>query len=135
MNTLTADSISKSFSGSRVLSSARLSVESGQVVGVLGRMGSGKSTLLKICAGMIRADSGWIELNGVRRDRPRRATLAREGIFYLGETDNLAWTLTGRQHLDEIARRFGSRPGDDVVTMLEVEEPSIEERISFRAGK
>lgn len=120
MTMLIADSIAKSFGNRRVLTSARLSVASGQIVGVLGRMGSGKSTLLKICAGIARADSGWVELDGTRYQRPRRSTIARRGMFYLGESDNLAWTLTIRQHFDEIARRFGRSAIDDAVGMLEI---------------
>lgn len=104
---LVADSIGKSFSGRRVLSSARVSSRAGEVVGLLGRMGSGKSTLLKICAGLLQPDSGWIELDGRRYDRPRRRILASSGLFYLGESDNLAWTLTVREHFDELRRRYG----------------------------
>ena len=120
MTLLVADSIAKSFGGQRVLSSARLSVGRGEIVGVLGRMGSGKSTLLKICAGIVSPDSGWVELDGIRYQQPRRTTLAKRGLFYLGETDNLAWSLTVRQHLDEISRRFGSVSIDDVLDSLDV---------------
>ena len=105
---LCADSISRSFSGRRVLSSARLAVERGQVVGVLGRMGMGKSTLMKICAGVLDADSGWVEFAGQQYQRPRLSTLASRGLFYLAESDNLASALTVRQHFDLIEKRFGS---------------------------
>jgi ABC-type multidrug transport system ATPase subunit len=117
---LVADSISKSFAGKRVLSAARLSVSRGQVVGVLGRMGSGKSTLLRICAGIMRADSGWVELDGTRYQSPRRTDLAKRALFYLGEADNLAWSMTVGQHFDEIARRFGPAQIDDVLDLVDI---------------
>lgn len=104
---LCADSISRSFSGRRVLSSARLAVEPGQVAGVLGRMGMGKSTLLKICAGVLDADGGWVEFAGKQYQRPRLSTLASRGLFYLAESRNLASGLTVRQHFDLIEKRFG----------------------------
>ena len=120
MTMLVADSISKSFRDRRVLSSARLSASAGQIVGVLGRMGSGKSTLLKICAGINSSDSGWVEVNGERFQRARRSNVARRGLFYLGETDNLAWTLSVRHHFAEIERRFGTRVSDESLELLQV---------------
>lgn len=83
-------------------------------------MGSGKSTLLKICAGIVSADSGWVELDGVRYQRPRRSVLAKRGLFYIGETDNLAWSMTVAQHFDEIARRFGLAQMDDALRLLDL---------------
>lgn len=115
---LVADSISKSFGNARVLSSARLSASRGEVAGLLGRMGSGKSTLLSICAGIIRGDSGWVELDSRRYLSPRRSTLAANGMFYLGDGDNLAWTLSVAQHFEEIARRFHAGAGDDILDLL-----------------
>jgi ABC-type multidrug transport system ATPase subunit len=117
---LVADSVSKSYQGQRVLASARLSAASGEITGLLGRMGSGKSTLLKICSGLVQPESGWVEFGGKRYMRPRRSVLARAGLFYLGESDNLAWTLTVGRHLDEIQRRFGSRIEEDVIEMLDL---------------
>ncbi|MGH9421495.1 MAG: ATP-binding cassette domain-containing protein, partial [Thermoanaerobaculia bacterium] len=99
---LCADSISKTFSGRRVLSSARLAVEAGQVVGVLGRMGMGKSTLMKICVGVLESDSGWVEFAGRQYQRPRFSTLASRGLFYLAESDNLAGGRTVAEHFDLI---------------------------------
>jgi ABC-type multidrug transport system ATPase subunit len=125
---LVADSISMNFGGQRVLSSARLAVDRGQVVGVLGRMGSGKSTLLKICAGIIRADSGWVEFDDTRYQNPKRSALAKRGLFFLGEADNLAWSMTVREHFDEIVRRFGVAPIDDVLELLDV-HPLFDRRV------
>src|SRR6185503_5989655 len=112
---LLVDSISKSYGPNRVLTSARLAATEGCVVGVLGRMGCGKSTLLRIAGGIVSADSGWVEIDGKRFIRPGRTTMARRGLFFLGENDNLAWRLTVRQHFDEIARRFGTHPDADTL--------------------
>ena len=119
---LLADSISKSYGARRVLSSARLQASRGDVVGLLGRMGSGKSTLLKICAGVLRADSGWIELDGKRYTSPRRSKLALRGLFFLGETDNLAWTLTVREHFTELERRFGGRLSEEAADLVRIDQ-------------
>ena len=48
---LTADSVAKSYGSRRILSSATLRAEVGQLRVLFGRNGIGKSTLLKIAAG------------------------------------------------------------------------------------
>ncbi|MEO5903775.1 MAG: ATP-binding cassette domain-containing protein [Gemmatimonadaceae bacterium] len=119
---LRADSISRSFDGRRVLSSARLAVSGGEVVGLLGRMGQGKSTLMKICAGVLDADSGWVEFDGQQYDRVRLSTLAARGLFYLAETDNLVSALTVTQHFDLIEKRFGRGDRDLAAGMMKLED-------------
>jgi len=130
---IVADSVSKSFSDRRVLSSARLSASSGEVVGLLGRMGTGKSTLLKICAGIVAPDSGWVEIDGHRYTRPRHSVLAARGLFYLGELDNLVRTMTVRAHFDAIRRRFGDWGTDEQIDHLNV-EPILDQKVGSLSG-
>lgn len=60
MNLLTADHISKSFTGRRLLDEASFYLQEGEKVGVIGINGTGKSTLLKILAGLQEPDSGQV---------------------------------------------------------------------------
>lgn len=115
---LRADSISKGFEGQRVLASAQVGAERGEVVGLLGRMGTGKSTLLKICAGVLQPDSGWVELEGRRYERPQLSELASRGLFYLAEQHNLVRDLPVKRHFDLIEKRFGPGDRDFVVDFL-----------------
>ncbi len=50
--------IALTFGGTPLLTSAELSVSTGERVCLIGRNGSGKSTLLKIVAGLVEADRG-----------------------------------------------------------------------------
>ncbi|MDE2516538.1 MAG: ATP-binding cassette domain-containing protein, partial [Rhodospirillales bacterium] len=47
-----------------VLEDVNLSLQSGEIVGLLGRSGSGKSTLLRIVAGLLRPSSGDVTWQG-----------------------------------------------------------------------
>lgn len=53
------------------LSNVSLSVDTGEFVSIVGPSGCGKSTLLMLIAGLYRASSGSIVVNGIPVDRPQ----------------------------------------------------------------
>jgi ABC-type lipopolysaccharide export system ATPase subunit len=54
-------------------------------------------------------------------------------LFYLGELDNLAWTRTPGEHLDEIERRFGTFDRDRIVDRFKIGEV-LERRVNQLSG-
>ncbi len=72
--------ISKAFPGVQALDDVHLDVEAGTVHALMGENGAGKSTLMKVLAGIYRADSGRIELNGQEVHIPDSATALGLGI-------------------------------------------------------
>jgi simple sugar transport system ATP-binding protein len=56
--------ISKAYGNVQALSSMDLSLNRGEVLGIVGDNGAGKSTLMKIVAGTVRPDSGEIWVDG-----------------------------------------------------------------------
>lgn len=64
MDKLEMIDISKSFHGVPANKSIDLTVESGEVLGLLGENGAGKTTLMNILYGLYRPDSGEIRING-----------------------------------------------------------------------
>ena len=61
--------VTKTFPGPRprrVLADVSLDVARGELVAILGESGIGKSTLLNLIAGLERADSGDVVVDGVR---------------------------------------------------------------------
>jgi ribose transport system ATP-binding protein len=59
---LRMEGISKRYGGVRALEDARLECATGRIHAVLGENGAGKSTLIKVMAGVVKPDSGVMEL-------------------------------------------------------------------------
>lgn len=64
MSLLEMRHIKKSFDGTEVLKDISLTVDRGEVLGIIGPSGSGKSTLLRCATGLERPDSGEIHYEG-----------------------------------------------------------------------
>lgn len=64
MSLLEMKNIRKSFNGVEVLKDISLTVDKGEVLGIIGPSGSGKSTLLRCATGLEVADSGEINYQG-----------------------------------------------------------------------
>ena len=104
---LVADSVGKKYDEKWVLHSASLRATRGELRALLGRNGAGKSTLLKIGAGLVAATSGTVFFDGVFRERPRLAQLAREGLCFVPDHDLLSNAFSLRRQLEFV------RPPDD----------------------
>jgi len=61
--------IHKSFDTNNVLRGFDLEIETGQTIAIIGRSGCGKSVLLKLIVGLLKPDSGYIEIDGKRIDK------------------------------------------------------------------
>jgi ABC-type lipoprotein export system ATPase subunit len=97
----------------RVLDGLDLAVEAGELVAVTGRSGSGKTTLLNIVGALDRADSGVVEVAGVRIDRASERVLAplrRDRIGFVFQAFHLLPELTGLENVLLPARLDGSGP-------------------------
>lgn len=88
------NNLRKAFSGTDVLDATSFSVESGQIVGLLGPSGGGKSTLLKILGCVIDADSGEVDRGGL--EASSISLMFQEGALFdsLSVADNVGFALT-----------------------------------------
>jgi len=73
--------LAKNYGSIKALQGVSLSVEKGQIYGLLGRNGAGKTTLVKILLSIVRATEGCARL--LDRDVP--STASRERVGYLPE--------------------------------------------------
>ncbi|MFE7215500.1 ATP-binding cassette domain-containing protein [Streptomyces sp. NPDC057611] len=84
MAVLAGTGIRKRFGGVEALRGVDISIEEGEVVGLMGDNGAGKSTLMKVLCGAVRPDGGTITMNGgpVQLRSPRDATAHGIAVVY-----------------------------------------------------
>ena len=127
--------VSKSFGAKKVLIGLDLEVKKGESLVLLGQSGIGKSVLLKHVIGLLKPDSGTVELEGVdlwaasprERDELRRkfGMSFQEGALFdsMSVGENIAFPLT--RHTKKSKKEIAER----VAECLElVRLPGIEEK-------
>ena len=74
--------IVKSFPGVQALRGVNLTLQSGEVLALLGENGAGKSTLIKVLGGAHRADAGAMAIDGRETlfHSPHDSRRARTGV-------------------------------------------------------
>ncbi|WP_024927433.1 MULTISPECIES: ATP-binding cassette domain-containing protein [unclassified Mesorhizobium] len=96
---LKLDNVSKTYPGVRALDNVSFQCRAGEVHAILGENGSGKSTLMKIASGVVRPDTGSIEIGGqplLTTDAARAYDL---GLATVYQDDSLVLELTVAQNL------------------------------------
>jgi iron complex transport system ATP-binding protein len=76
-----------------ILDDVSLHAESGEFVAVIGANGAGKSTLLSVLAGLLRADSGAVRLDGISIRALSGIQLARRRA-YLPQNPRCEWPIS-----------------------------------------
>ena len=114
VNTLSANSLCKSYRARQVVCDLSIEITTGEVVGLLGPNGAGKTTAFYMIVGLIRADSGSIRLDdrdltplGIdQRSRLGVGYLPQEASIFrrLSCADNIMAILELRSDLDRAER-------------------------------
>ena len=74
--------VSKNFGGLKAVDNISATIEEGHVFGLIGTNGAGKSTLLRLLAGVLKADSGSVTVDGEGiYDNPA----AKAKLFYISD--------------------------------------------------
>ena len=78
-----SNGLKKQYGGREVVKGVSLSVEQGEIVGLLGANGAGKTTTFYMIVGLVKADEGKVELNGDDITKNVFFERARMGVGYL----------------------------------------------------
>ena len=99
MPVLTLNNIHRSYKkGREALRGVSLSVEPGEVVGLIGRNGAGKTTLLRIAAGILKPHQGSVEVFGL--DPWDHGVEVKRRFGYVAETQVVPAHLSVRNLID-----------------------------------
>jgi ABC-type branched-subunit amino acid transport system ATPase component len=97
---LEVEKITAGYTEIDILSDVNLRVNTGQIVSVIGPNGAGKSTLLKSVFGILKPRQGKItlkdeEISGLKPDK-----IAKRGVSYVPQVDNVFPSLTIEENLE-----------------------------------
>jgi putative ABC transport system ATP-binding protein len=103
---LSVHKLSKTYSSSgkslSVLNEVNFDIHAGSTVSIVGPSGSGKTTLLGLCAGLDRATSGSVILNGITLDllnEDERARVRNQHVGFIFQNFQLLPTLTALENV------------------------------------
>ena len=94
MAVLELTNVSKHFGAIQAVNDVSLSIEAGQVVGLMGDNGAGKSTLVKMIAGNFRPSHGTMRLEGLELILHRPVEARQHGIEIVHQDLALCNNLT-----------------------------------------
>jgi D-xylose transport system ATP-binding protein len=97
------NNVSVTFGGVVALNRVSISVQRGEVLGLIGHNGAGKSTLIRVLSGAQRADSGQIFIDSAETELSNPADAKRNGI------ETVYQTLALADNLDAVSNLFLGR--------------------------
>jgi ABC-2 type transport system ATP-binding protein len=97
----------KRFGDGAVIQGIELSIEEGEIFGLIGPDGAGKSTLIRMLAGILEPTEGEISLRGI--DAVHAYEEVRRLVGYMPQTFGLYGPLTVEENLRAVARIHGGK--------------------------
>jgi lipopolysaccharide export system ATP-binding protein len=89
MPVLRSENLTKSYGGREVVQRVNIRVQSGEIIGLLGRNGAGKTTTFQMVVGLVKPDLGTIYLDDEDISRSTTPERARLGITYLPQENSV----------------------------------------------
>ena len=99
ISVLRVEGITVAISAVTILRGLSFAVETGAIVGLVGRNGAGKTTTIRSIMGLTHLSSGRIDLDGNKLNGTSSYLRARLGIGYLPEDRRLVGTLSVRDNV------------------------------------
>jgi len=101
---LEAHNLHSYYGTSHILHGIDISVQPGEVVGLMGRNGMGKTTLIRTLLGLVPARQGEVRIDGKIMTNVAPHQIARRGIAYVPEGRGIFGNLSVRENLSMTAR-------------------------------
>ncbi len=114
---LTLKGVKKSYGSHAVLKGVDMTVNKGDIYGLIGRNGAGKTTLFKLILGLSSYQGGTISICGAKNDRENMINRRKIG-FFVGS--NFFPYMTGRANLNYYCKMKGISDKSEVDRVLEI---------------
>lgn len=114
----------------KVLDNINLSINEGEIIGLVGPNGSGKSTLIKVCAGAVKKQSGTIIAAGISQNESFEKYM--ENIQFCYDKASFYPWLTAFENLMQIARLYDVSKEQVIEALRTV---GLEKRMSEKVSK
>ncbi len=133
---LAVSDLQAGYGSSQVLFGISFSVDSGEVITLLGRNGMGKSTIVKCLSGMMSPSSGSIDFANQACHEMPSYQIARLGLGLVPEGRQVFPTLTVQENLVATAHQKNLSPGNQAWSLDRVVQlfPRLGERAKQLAG-
>lgn len=115
---LTLDNVSKQFKHFNALKNINLTIQKGDIYGLIGKNGAGKTTLLKLITSLSKQTDGTIQLFGSTNHKEFIHSLERTGSVI--ETPVAYDNLSARENLDYYSKLRGVVDSTDIDKVLEL---------------
>ena len=135
---LKVSNLTKSYGARRAVDDVSFQVRAGQTVGLIGPNGAGKSSTVGMICGMLRADFGTVELDGMAVSPGLAA--AKRNIGFVPQDVALYEDLSARENLKLFAALYGMRGAhlkrrcDDVLSLVNLLDRAGEKPATFSGG-
>ncbi|CQR25212.1 ABC transporter ATP-binding protein [Streptococcus varani] len=112
---ITFDNVSKLYGDFAALKDLNLSLENGEIFGLIGHNGAGKTTTISLLTSIIEPTTGSISVNGL--DLAQNRDAIKKQIAYVPDSPDIFLNLTAREYWQFLANIYG------------VDQKTAEERI------
>ena len=133
MDIIKIDNVSKNYKSKKALRNLSLTIESGELFGLLGINGAGKTTLIKILCGLTKKSSGRVKIAGY--DLDYEMSKIKEIVDVSPQETSVATNLTVKENLEFFANIYGSNKEavDEIVETFSLGEV-LNERAKTLSG-
>ena len=132
------EDLKKSYGSVEAVKNISLTVQKGEIFGILGPNGSGKTTTIRCLCTLTKPDSGKIEVCGVSAlDKPQ---IARKYLGYVAQEVALDKILTGREMLQlqaslyHLPRKLAEERIEQLIDLLALQDYSNQKTGTYSGG-
>ncbi len=111
MSIIELQDITKKYKDVNALDRFSLSIEEGELLGLLGVNGAGKTTLVKLCTGLIEKDDGIVSICGFDLSELDKI---KKVVDYSPQETSVALNLTVRENLEFFASIYGKKSAERI---------------------